>query len=337
MAKKRYKILDTISCCNDVQALSNEDLHILCSDIRAFMLETISKTGGHLGASLGVVELTVGLHKVFSMPADKIVWDVGHQTYPHKILTGRKERLYTIRQGGGLSGFAKRTESKYDSFGAGHSSTSISAALGMVVGRDLNQRKNAVVAVIGDGAMSAGLAFEGLNNAGHLRSRFIIILNDNDMSIDVSVGAFSGYLSRLISSPSWLKVRDIAKTFSHTLPNNLTKLAARFEEHTKGMIMGGTFFEELGFYYVGPIDGHALNPLLSVLENVRDMEEERPVLIHLVTQKGKGYTYAERSVDRYHGVSKFCIETGRQQKKKIYCCKLYRGICYELDPPCKDR
>ena len=311
---KKYSVLDKVNSSADVNDLDNEELKQLCDDVRNFMIETISKTGGHLGAGLGVVELTVALHKVFTTPNDKIIWDVGHQTYPHKIITGRKDRLNTIRQVGGLSGFTKRSESLDDCFGAGHSSTSISAGLGMAVARDLKDEENNVIAVIGDGALSAGMAYEALNNAGALNNRLIVILNDNDMSIAPPVGAISGYLSKLISSSSWLSARNIAKNMAYKMPNKIAKLAGRFEEYVRGMFTGGTLFEELGFYYVGPIDGHNLDDLLSVLENIRDMKEDRPVLIHIVSKKGHGYEPAEKSDDKYHGVSKFCVQTGKQEK-----------------------
>ena len=314
MADIKYPFLDSINASSDVSSLTQSELQGLADDVRKFMIESVSKTGGHLGAGLGVVELTVALHKVFTTPEDRLVWDVGHQSYPHKILTGRKELMGTIRQGNGLSGFAKRTESPDDCFGAGHSSTSISAALGMAVGRDLKDAHNNVIAVIGDGAMSGGMAFEALNNAGGLKKRLIVILNDNDMSIAPAVGGMSGYFSKLITNPTWLKARDITKTLAHKLPDNIAQLAGRFEEYARGMVTGGTLFEELGFYYVGPVDGHNLNHLIPVLENVRDMVEDRPVLIHVVTKKGKGYTYAENASDKYHGVAKFCIETGKQDK-----------------------
>ncbi|MGB1360634.1 MAG: 1-deoxy-D-xylulose-5-phosphate synthase [Alphaproteobacteria bacterium] len=312
----KYTVLDKVNASKDVSDLDKEQLHTLSDDVREFMIDAISKTGGHLGAGLGVVELTVALHKVFNTPKDKIIWDVGHQAYPHKILTGRKNKLDTIRQEGGLSGFTKRSESDDDCFGAGHSSTSISAGLGMAVGRDLKGEDNNVIAVIGDGALTAGMAYEALNNAGALKNRLIVILNDNDMSIAPPVGAISGYLSKLISSSGWLSARGLAKNVAHKLPNHLAELAGRFEEYARGMFTGGTMFEELGFYYVGPVDGHNINHLIPVLENVRDMKEDRPVLIHVVTEKGHGYKPAEDSADKYHGVSKFCVQTGKQEKKQ---------------------
>ena len=272
-------------------------------------------TGGHLGAGLGVVELTVALHYVFSTPADRIVWDVGHQAYPHKILTGRRARIRTLRQGGGLSGFTKRAESEYDAFGAGHSSTSISAGLGMAVARDLSRRTNNVVAVIGDGAMSAGMAYEAMNNAGAMGSRLIVILNDNDMSIAPPTGAMSAYLARLVTSHTYRSIRDVAKQLARHLPKFLYEKVERTEEYGRGFFTGGTLFEELGFYYVGPIDGHNLDHLLPILKNVRDMHGG-PVLVHVVTRKGKGYPPAEAADDKYHGVSAFDVITGAQAKPK---------------------
>ena len=275
----------------------------------------MSVTGGHLGAGLGVVELTVALHYVFDTPADRIVWDVGHQAYPHKILTGRRDRIRTLRQGGGLSGFTKRTESEYDAFGAAHSSTSISAGLGMAVARDLSHAANHVVAVIGDGAMSAGMAYEAMNNAGALGSRLIVILNDNDMSIAPPTGAMSAYLARLVSGHTYRSLRDVAKQLARRLPKFFYDKARRTEEYGRGFWTGGTMFEELGFYYVGPIDGHNLDHLLPILKNVRDMHGG-PVLVHVVTKKGKGYPPAEAADDKYHGVSAFDVITGAQSKPK---------------------
>ena len=277
------------------------------------MIDAVSQTGGHLGAGLGVVELTVALHHIFNMPRDKLIWDVGHQCYPHKILTGRRDRMRTIRQGGGLAGFTKRKESEYDPFGAGHSSTSISAGLGMAISRDLRGGDENIISVIGDGSMSAGMAYEAMNNAGALKSRLIVILNDNDMSIAPPVGAMSAYLARLLSSRSFLNLRDFAKNIVKRFPRTISEKAKRAEEYARGMAMGGTLFEELGFYYVGPVDGHNMDHLLPVLENVRDAGEG-PVLIHVVTQKGKGYKHAEEAKDKYHGVSKFNVITGAQSK-----------------------
>jgi len=306
-------LLDTIRNPQDLKKLKPVQLQDLAGEVRAEMIDAVSVTGGHLGAGLGVVELTVALHYVFDTPKDKLIWDVGHQCYPHKILTGRRDRIRTLRQGGGLSGFTKRAESEYDPFGAAHSSTSISAGLGMAIARDLRHSDENVVAVIGDGAMSAGMAYEAMNNAGHLGSRMIVILNDNDMSIAPPVGAMSAYLARLLSSRSFLGIREAAKQLVSKMPKGFTRTARRAEEYARGMATGGTLFEELGFYYVGPIDGHNLEHLLPVLENVRDAKQG-PILVHVVTQKGKGYEPAEQAADKYHGVSKFNVVTGAQAK-----------------------
>ncbi|NDW05842.1 1-deoxy-D-xylulose-5-phosphate synthase [Jiella pacifica] len=308
-------LLDRIRYPEDLRGIEEERLPQLADELRADLIDQISKTGGHLGAGLGVVELTVALHYVFDTPRDRLIWDVGHQAYPHKILTGRRERMNTIRQENGLSGFAKRTESEYDPFGAGHSSTSISAGLGMAVARDLSGGTNNVVAVIGDGAMSAGMAYEAMNNAGALDARLIVILNDNDMSIAPPTGAMSSYLARLVSGKTYRSLRDRAKSFSKHLPAPFREGARRTEEYTRAFFTGGTLFEELGFYYVGPIDGHDLDHLLPVLKNVRD-SESGPILVHVVTKKGKGYAPAESSDDKYHGVSKFDVITGAQSKSK---------------------
>ncbi|MEI8393996.1 MAG: 1-deoxy-D-xylulose-5-phosphate synthase [Rhodospirillaceae bacterium] len=313
-------LLDRIKDTSDVRRLSPEQLPELARELRSETIDAVSVTGGHLGAGLGVVELTVALHYVFNTPADRIIWDVGHQAYPHKILTGRRDRIRTLRTGGGLSGFTRRSESIYDPFGAGHSSTSISAGLGMAVGRDLAGADNQVVCVIGDGSMSAGMAFEALNNAGSMESRLIVILNDNDMSIAPPVGAMSAYLSRLISSKPYLSLRHLAKDIADHLPEPLRNAARRAEEFTRGLVTGGTLFEELGFYYVGPIDGHNLDHLLPVLQNVRDAEgrddDAGPVLIHVVTKKGHGYPPAEAAEDKMHGVARFDVVTGAQAKVK---------------------
>ncbi|WP_346910409.1 1-deoxy-D-xylulose-5-phosphate synthase [uncultured Roseibium sp.] len=308
-------LLDTVNNPADLRRLSESDLHQLSEELRQEMIDAVSITGGHLGAGLGVVELTVALHYVFNTPEDRLIWDVGHQCYPHKILTERRDRIRTLRQGGGLSGFTKRAESAYDPFGAAHSSTSISAGLGMAVGRDLKEGDNNVIAVIGDGAMSAGMAYEAMNNAGHLGSRLIVILNDNDMSIAPPVGAMSAYLAKLVSGPTYQSLRDAAKHIAKNLPKPLQEKAARAEEYARGFWTGGTLFEELGFYYVGPVDGHNLEHLLPILKNVRDTHHG-PVLIHAVTQKGKGYPPAEGAKDKYHGVAKFDVVTGKQAKPK---------------------
>ena len=309
-------LLDTVKLPADLRGLTADQLRQLADELRAETIDAVSATGGHLGAGLGVVELTVALHHVFDTPDDILIWDVGHQCYPHKILTGRRDRIRTLRQGGGLSGFTKRDESPYDPFGAAHSSTSISAGLGFAVARDLNHQKHNVVCVIGDGAMSAGMAYEAMNNAGATNSRLIVILNDNDMSIAPPVGAMSAYLSRLLSSRSYRGLRSIAKQLARRLPATVERTARRTEEFARTMLTGGTLFEELGFYYVGPVDGHNLEHLLPVLRNIRDGEGSGPVLLHVVTQKGKGYAPAEESADKYHGVSKFDVVTGTQVKGK---------------------
>ena len=296
--------------------LPEGSLRQVADELRAEMIDAVSVTGGHLGAGLGVVELTVALHYIFNTPDDRLIWDVGHQAYPHKILTGRRDRIRTLRQGGGLSGFTKRKESDYDPFGAGHSSTSISAGLGMAVARDLAGKKNNVIAVIGDGSMSAGMAYEAMNNAGAMHSRLIVILNDNDMSIAPPTGAMSAYLARLGSGRAYLKLRDYGKQLAAHLPKRFDRAISRAVEHARGYVMGGTLFEELGFYYVGPIDGHNLDHLLPVLKNVRDADVGGPVLVHVVTQKGKGYGPAEASDDKYHGVATFDVVTGAQSKPK---------------------
>lgn len=309
-------LLDQIKTPHDLRRIDKSLLKQAADELRIETIDAVSITGGHLGAGLGVVELTTALHYVFNTPDDRLIWDVGHQAYPHKILTGRREQIRTLRQGGGLSGFTKRSESPYDPFGAAHSSTSISAGLGMAVARDLAGKKNKVVAVIGDGAMSAGMAYEAMNNAGHLKSRLIVILNDNDMSIAPPVGAMSAYLSKLISSKPYISMREIGKKISEKLPAPLAEAARKAEEYTRGMVTGGTLFEELGFFYVGPIDGHNLDHLLPVLENVRDSDYNAPFLVHVVTKKGYGYPPAENAPDKMHGVAKFDVVTGAQVKAK---------------------
>jgi 1-deoxy-D-xylulose-5-phosphate synthase len=306
-------ILDTIKTPADLRRVNERDLQKVADELRAETISAVAVTGGHLGAGLGVVELTVALHHVFDTPNDRLIWDVGHQAYPHKILTGRRDRIRTLRQGGGLSGFTKRAESEYDCFGAAHSSTSISAGLGMAVARDLAGEKRNVIAVIGDGAMSAGMAYEAMNNAGAMNSRLIVILNDNEMSIAPPVGALSAYLSRLISGRTYRSLREIGKQIAKRMPKIVEEKALRVEEYARGFLTGGTLFEELGFYYVGPIDGHNMDHLVPVLRNVRDAENG-PILIHVVTQKGKGYAPAEASSDKYHGVVKFDVATGKQAK-----------------------
>jgi 1-deoxy-D-xylulose-5-phosphate synthase len=296
-----------------MKSLSREDLKQLADELRAEVIDAVSVTGGHLGAGLGVVELTVAIHHLFDTPSDKLIWDVGHQCYPHKVLTGRRERIRTIRQGGGLSGFTKRAESEYDPFGAAHSSTSISAGMGFATARDLDGREGHVISVIGDGSITAGMAYEAMNNAGATDSRQIVILNDNDMSIAPPVGAMSHLLSRTVSSSGYQALRGMAKSMVRDAPRPIKSTAKKTEEYTRGMFTGGTWFEELGFFYVGPVDGHDLDALIPVLENVKNMKDG-PVLVHVVTQKGKGYAPAENSADKYHGVSKFNVVTGVQSK-----------------------
>ncbi|MEA2904119.1 MAG: 1-deoxy-D-xylulose-5-phosphate synthase [Alphaproteobacteria bacterium] len=308
-------ILDTIKSPADLRRLDEKQLRQVTDELRAETISAVAATGGHLGAGLGVVELTVVLHYLFDTPRDRVIWDVGHQAYPHKILTSRRERIRTLRQGGGLSGFTKRAESEYDCFGAAHSSTSISAGLGMAVARDLAGQSHNVVCVIGDGAMSAGMAYEAMNNAGAMDSRLIVILNDNNMSIAPPVGALSAYLARLVSGRPYRSLRNVVRQLAKRLPKFLEKRARAMEEYARGLVTGGTLFEELGFFYVGPIDGHNLDHLLPVLRNVRDAKEG-PVLVHIVTQKGKGYPPAEASDDKYHGVVKFDVATGKQAKPK---------------------
>ncbi len=307
-------LLDRINVPEDTRDLSIPELRQLADEVRHEMIDAVSQTGGHLGAGLGVVELTVAIHHVFDTPHDRLIWDVGHQCYPHKILTGRRDRIRTLRQKDGLSGFTKRAESEYDPFGAAHSSTSISAGLGMAVARDLKKERREVICVIGDGAMSAGMAYEAMNNAGARDTRLIVILNDNDMSIAPPVGAMSAYLARVLSSDTYRSARHVAKDIASRFPKTLETTAKRFEEYARGIMTGGTLFEELGFYYIGPIDGHNLEHLIPILKNLRETDEDRPVLIHCVTQKGKGYEPAEQSADKYHGVSKFDVITGTQAK-----------------------
>jgi 1-deoxy-D-xylulose-5-phosphate synthase len=306
-------LLDTVDVPADLRKLKPEQLRQLADELRAEMISAVGTTGGHLGSGLGVVELTTAIHYVFNTPDDKLVWDVGHQCYPHKILTGRRDRIRTLRQGGGLSGFTKRSESEYDPFGAAHSSTSISAALGFAIASKLKGEKGRGIAVIGDGSMSAGMAYEAMNNAKAAGNRLIVILNDNDMSIAPPVGGLSAYLARLVSSRPFIGLREAAKKFAKRLPEPLQVAARKTDEYARGMAMGGTLFEELGFYYIGPIDGHNLDHLIPVLENVRD-SDHGPVLIHAVTRKGKGYAPAEAAADKYHGVQKFDVVTGEQQK-----------------------
>ncbi|HEX2724327.1 MAG TPA: 1-deoxy-D-xylulose-5-phosphate synthase, partial [Beijerinckiaceae bacterium] len=308
-------LLDKVRTPEDLRRLPQSELRQVAAELRAETVDAVSVTGGHLGAGLGVVELTVALHYVFDTPRDRLIWDVGHQAYPHKILTGRRDRIRTLRQGGGLSGFTRRVESDYDPFGAAHSSTSISAGLGMAVARDLDGKPHNVICVIGDGAMSAGMAYEAMNNAGAMHSRLIVILNDNDMSIAPPTGAMSAYLARLVSGRAYRSLREIGKQLTRRLPKVFYEKAELAEEYARGFWTGGTLFEEMGFYYVGPIDGHNLDHLLPVLKNVRD-SGTGPVLVHVFTQKGKGYGPAENSADKYHGVVSFDVVTGAQAKPK---------------------
>jgi 1-deoxy-D-xylulose-5-phosphate synthase len=309
-------LLDTVRIPADMADFTPEQLKQLADELRQETIDAVSITGGHLGAGLGVVELTVALHHVFDAPRDRLIWDVSHQCYPHKILTDRRDRIRTLRQGGGLSGFTRRAESEYDPFGAAHSSTSISAGLGMAVARDLAGGDNNVVAVIGDGSMSAGMAYEAMNNAGSMDSRLVVVLNDNDMSIAPAVGAMSAYLSRLISSKSYRSLRRVAKDMAHRFPKSFEEAARRAEEYARGFVTGGTLFEEMGFYYIGPIDGHNIDHLLPVLKNVRDSKQDAPVLVHVVTQKGRGFESDKGGDEKYHAVSKFDVVTGAQVKAK---------------------
>ncbi|MDE0811053.1 MAG: 1-deoxy-D-xylulose-5-phosphate synthase [Alphaproteobacteria bacterium] len=315
MEESKTPLLDGIEYPSDLRELPESEMRQLADELRHATVDAVSKTGGHLGAGLGVVELTAAIHYVFNTPRDILIWDVGHQCYPHKILTGRRDRIHTLRQGGGLSGFTKRSESEYDPFGAAHSSTSISSGLGFAVARDLKGEKDRnVIAVIGDGSMTAGMAYEAMNNAGAMDSKLIVILNDNEMSIAPPVGALNNYLTRLLSSKGYRKLRELGKDIAEKLPHPMEVVAKRAEEYARGMVTGGTLFEELGFYYMGPIDGHNMEHLIPVLKNLRDSDIPGPVLLHCVTVKGKGYAPAETSADKYHGVSKFDVITGTQQK-----------------------
>ena len=312
--KHQTKLLDNIKYPKDLKNLSDNELKTLCKELRNEVIDAVSVTGGHLGAGLGVVELTVAIHSVFNTPKDKLIWDVGHQCYPHKVITGRRDKIRTIRQPGGLYGFTKRSESEYDPFGAAHSSTSISAGLGMAVARDLKKENHNVVCVIGDGAISAGMAYEAMNNAGSMNARLIVILNDNDMSIAPPVGAMSAYLSRLLSTKTFQSARTLAKHMAKKFPKSFQNMAAKADEYVRGMVTGGTLFEELGFFYLGPIDGHNIDHLLPVLRNLEKSKWDGPVFLHVVTKKGYGYEPAEKSEDKYHGVSKFNVVTGEQVK-----------------------
>tara|TARA_B100000902_G_scaffold328595_1_gene324731 strand:+ start:36 stop:1949 length:1914 start_codon:yes stop_codon:yes gene_type:complete len=313
---KKYKFLDDINFPSDIRKLSKSELKILSEEVRTELIDAVSVTGGHLGAGLGVVELTVALHYVFNTPNDKLIWDVGHQTYPHKILTGRKDKIRTLRKGGGLSGFTKRSESEYDTFGAAHSSTSISSSLGVAIANKLSNKSNDVIAVIGDGAMSAGMAYEAMNNAGSSKTKMIVILNDNDMSIAKPVGALRSYLAKLFSGKVYFSFRETIKLIISSFSKRFSKKAGKAEDFFRSAVTGGTLFNSLGFYYLGPIDGHDMDSLISVLKNAKDINFKGPILIHVKTEKGKGYEFAEKSDDKYHGVSKFNVMTGVQEKSQ---------------------
>ena len=313
---KKYQYLDKVNFPSDIRNLKVSELKTLAKEVREEMIDAVSVTGGHLGAGLGVVELTIALHYVFDTPNDKIIWDVGHQTYPHKILTGRKNKIKTLRQGDGLSGFTKRSESEYDPFGAAHSSTSISAALGIATANKLEKKSNEVVAVIGDGAISAGMAYEAMNNAGSLKTKMIVILNDNDMSIAKPVGAMSTYLAKLLSGKIYFSLRETIKLIISAFSKRFSDKAGKAEDFLRSAVTGGTLFSSLGFYYVGPIDGYDLDNLILVLQNAKKLNHEGPIMIHIKTEKGKGYEFAEKSHDKYHGVSKFNVKTGIQEKSK---------------------
>ncbi len=313
---KRYKFLDNINFPSDIKNISQSNLKILAEEVRKEMIEAVSETGGHLGAGLGVVELTVALHYIFNTPNDKLIWDVGHQTYPHKILTGRKDRIRTLRKGNGLSGFTKRSESEYDPFGAAHSSTSISSALGIAVANKLSNKSDNVIAVIGDGAMSAGMAYEAMNNAGASKTKMIVVLNDNDMSIAKPVGAMRSYLARILSGKIYFSFRETIKLIISAFSKRFSKKAGKAEDFIRSVVTGGTLFNSMGFYYIGPIDGHDIDNLISVLKNAKEVNYNGPIMIHIKTEKGKGYKFAEKSADKYHGVTKFNINTGVQEKSK---------------------
>ena len=313
---KMYKYLDKINFPSDLKKLKKSELKVLSEEVREEMINAVSETGGHLGAGLGVVELTVALHYVFETPNDKLIWDVGHQAYPHKILTGRKEKIRTLRKGQGLSGFTKRSESEYDPFGAAHSSTSISSGLGIAIANKLSKKSNNVVSVIGDGAISAGMAYEAMNNAGASKTKIIVVLNDNDMSIAKPVGAMRSYLAKILSGKIYFSLRETIKLIISAFSKRFSKKAGKAEDFLRSAVTGGTLFNSMGFYYVGPIDGHDIDALLPVLQNARDVNYQGPIMIHVKTQKGKGYSFAEKSDDKYHGVSKFNVNTGKQEKSK---------------------
>jgi len=314
--KKKYKYLDKINFPADIKNFTQPELKFLAEEVREEMIDAVSETGGHLGAGLGVVELTVALHYIFNTPNDKLIWDVGHQTYPHKILTGRKDRIRTLRKGTGLSGFTKRSESEYDTFGAGHSSTSISSALGIAVANKLSNKSDNVIAVIGDGAISAGMAYEAMNNAGTSKTKMIVILNDNDMSIAKPVGAMRAYLAKILSGKIYFSLRETAKLIISAFSKRFSSKAGKAEDFLRSAVTGGTLFSSMGFYYIGPIDGHNIETLTSVLKNTKEINYEGPIMIHVKTEKGKGYKFAEKSADKYHGVTKFNVNTGIQEKSK---------------------
>ncbi len=313
---KQYKFLENINFPSDIRKLSESDLKILADEVRAEMIDAVSVTGGHLGAGLGVVELTVALHYVFNTPNDKLIWDVGHQTYPHKILTGRKDKIRSLRKGGGLSGFTKRSESEYDPFGAAHSSTSISSALGIATANKLSNKSDDVIAVIGDGAMSAGMAYEAINNAGASKTKIIVILNDNDMSIAKPVGAMRAYLAKILSGKLYFNFRETIKLIISAFSKRFSNKAGKAEDFLRSAVSGGTLFSSMGFYYMGPIDGHDINDLVSLLKNAKEINHDGPIMIHIKTKKGKGYKFAEKSEDKFHGVTKFNVNTGVQEKTK---------------------
>ncbi len=313
---KNYKILNNINFPSDIKKLNISELKILSNEVRQEMIDAVSETGGHLGAGLGVVELTVALHYIFNTPNDKLIWDVGHQSYPHKILTGRKDKIRTLRKGGGLSGFTKRSESEYDPFGAAHSSTSISSALGIAVANKLSNKSDDVIAVIGDGAISAGMAYEAMNNAGSSKTKLIVILNDNDMSIAKPVGAMRTYLAKIFSGKIYFSLRETVKLIISAFSKRFSKKAGKAEDFLRSAVTGGTLFNSMGFYYVGPIDGHDIDALISVLKNAKEVNHDGPIMIHIKTEKGKGYRFAEQSEDKYHGVTKFNVNTGVQEKSK---------------------
>ena len=311
---KNYKYLNNINFPSDIKKLSQSELKILVKELREELIDAVSETGGHLGAGLGVVELTVVLHYIFNTPHDKLIWDVGHQTYPHKILTGRKDRIRTLRKGGGLSGFTKRSESEYDPFGAAHSSTSISSALGIAVANKLSNKTDNVIAVIGDGAISAGMSYEAMNNAGSSKTKMIVILNDNDMSIAKPVGAMRAYLAKILSGKLYFSFRETLKLIISAFSKRFSKKAGKAEDFLRSAMTGGTLFNSMGFYYIGPIDGHDVDALVSVMKNAKEINYDGPIMIHIKTEKGKGYEFAEKSKDKFHGVSKFNVNTGIQEK-----------------------